>query len=194
MKTPEFLTIGRYPSDPSQQPQPISWRVLSKGNGVALLISERILDYLPFSSNGKNDWESSDLRKWLNEEFLLNAFSEEEREHLIPFEEGESVSLLGFNDYFDFKLFPNYKALKAEYTEFARKRIESVNGFPTKDAFGFWWLKTPNKEGPFPNSCNPNFHPDENTYVFHVCNTGKLNGFKIASSADGVRPLIRIKL
>lgn len=49
-------------------------------DGRALLLSRYILDAKPFNDEAKVvHWDSCSLRKWLNGEFLNNAFTEEEQ-------------------------------------------------------------------------------------------------------------------
>ena len=73
--------------------QPISWRVLEKKTGKALLFSEKLVDsqlYFHTDSNRKagtatvyaNNYEKSDIRAWLNESFFLTAFNTEESEKI----------------------------------------------------------------------------------------------------------------
>jgi hypothetical protein len=72
--------------------EPIAWRVLAVEDGRALLISEDILairqyDDLDVTSTDLLDWDAaattwaeSDIRAWLNDEFLNSAFTEEEQQ------------------------------------------------------------------------------------------------------------------
>lgn len=71
--------------------QPILWRVLKTDNGSYTLISEKTLDvkvfedlHSPETENGvthnPNDYSKSDIRKWLNGEFLQSALLTYEKE------------------------------------------------------------------------------------------------------------------
>ena len=59
--------------------------MLKVGNGKAFLISKYCLEAKQFEyETGKDtSWENCSLRKWLNEAFLMTAFSEEERDAII---------------------------------------------------------------------------------------------------------------
>ena len=62
------------------------WRVLSiYDNNTALVISERIINNLPFHFTFSPDvtWENSDIRWYLNEDFL-EIFSCDERDIILP--------------------------------------------------------------------------------------------------------------
>ena len=60
--------------------EPISWIVLDEDEDGFLLISKEVLDGKYFHESVEEvTWETSDIRKWLNEEFYTNAFAEEEK-------------------------------------------------------------------------------------------------------------------
>lgn len=60
----------------------IKWRVLKKCENKALLFSEYILDTKIFNET-TNEYENSYIRKWLNNEFLNNAFTQNEQEKIL---------------------------------------------------------------------------------------------------------------
>lgn len=86
----QYVLFGRYYQD--YLDQPILWRVLGIKNGKALLLSELILDTRPFDNNS-NEWESSDLRSWLNNSFYNNAFSSTEKSAIVRNSDPGSVFL-----------------------------------------------------------------------------------------------------
>ena len=59
---------------------PIKWRVISSSDGYYTLMSEYILANRPF---GYSYWDESEIRKWLNDEFLSSAFTEEEQNDIL---------------------------------------------------------------------------------------------------------------
>lgn len=75
--------------------KPIKWRVLDESDDQLLLISEEVLDAMEFYNNEKeirvindievypNNWEYSNIRKWLNDYFYNLAFNEEEKSLII---------------------------------------------------------------------------------------------------------------
>ena len=83
LSSQDVVSFGKYEQDNnySNGPEDISWYVLKVGNGKAFLISKYCLEAKQFEYEaGKNtSWETCSLRKWLNEAFLMTAFSEEER-------------------------------------------------------------------------------------------------------------------
>lgn len=191
MKKKIIVQFGRYPVDAEGKVvEPISWIVLEKTKEKMVMISEQILDYKEFSANGKNDWEQSDLKKWLNEEFFSQAFNDEEKAKMNDFGENEKVSLISFDDTFNTSYFPNLKSFKAKYTDYAKNKTKNIYGKVTTYEFGFWWLKSANVDYPL----NPHQPFDTTIYVFHICNNGRLNGYMLAKNKEGVRPVICVTI
>ena len=189
MRNKEIIQFGKYYNDAEGKiSAPISWLVISKTKEEMVLLSEQIIDYLPFSKDGNNDYLQSDIRKWLNEDFFNTAFSKEEQAQIIEIDNEDKVSLLSI-DYYDTKYFPTFNSLKAKYSDFAKNKTKNIYGKVTTYEYGFWWLKTPNKEH------SPSSEPlDPHIYVYHICNNGKLNAFMRPENKDGVRPVIKIKI
>lgn len=62
--------------------QAIEWEVIKEyDDGTILVVSKDCVGYMPFDDE-ENIWESSDVRRWLNAEFL-SEFSAEERERIV---------------------------------------------------------------------------------------------------------------
>lgn len=84
--TREVVTLGTYEqdNDNSNGREPIEWIVLDKQADKMLVVSRYILDCKPMVNGfGDADWGSSDLRKWLNNEFYTFAFNENDRTRII---------------------------------------------------------------------------------------------------------------
>ena len=71
--------------------EPIKWRVLQKDSQQAFLLSEYILEAKRFDEDS-NNYEKSEIRKWLNDEFYNVAFTKEERERILPTEIDNSAA------------------------------------------------------------------------------------------------------
>lgn len=83
----EKVTFGSY------QGQDISWLKLAEENGKTLLVSEYVLDAVPYDDSAEKyqwsvqsprpqkdvQWATSSVRTWLNGEFLNAAFSADEQ-------------------------------------------------------------------------------------------------------------------
>ena len=62
----------------------MDWRVLDKKDGKVLLLKDNAFGSTPFDEKGQNvTWESSSVRKWLNNDFLQESFTENERNSIL---------------------------------------------------------------------------------------------------------------
>lgn len=78
----DCIIFGSYEQDNdiANGKEGIEWIVLKKMDGKKLLISKYGLDCQKYNtSKAKATWETCTLRKWLNEDFLNTAFTEEEK-------------------------------------------------------------------------------------------------------------------
>ena len=79
----DTFTFGTYEqdNDSSNGPEPVEWRVLAIEDGRMLVIAVAGLDHRPFNDNVDkgNDWETSDLKRWLENDFPAAAFTDKER-------------------------------------------------------------------------------------------------------------------
>ncbi|MEI6579980.1 MAG: DUF6273 domain-containing protein, partial [Eubacteriales bacterium] len=136
----------------------ITWLVLAVEDGKALLISEKVLEAKPYNDK-KIDmtWETCTLRKWLNDDFLKDAFKIKERDLIIEStllnkdnpkygtpggkDTKDKVFILSFAE--AKKYFANAKAYKAKGTEFAKTnglKIVTDNLYLGNSG---WWLRSP---------------------------------------------------
>lgn len=90
-QTFDKVTFGNY------QGEPISWLKLAEQDGKTLLISEYVLDAVPYGDGDVGyawstisprptadmEWADSSLRAWLNGEFAQAAFNADERGSLV---------------------------------------------------------------------------------------------------------------
>ena len=88
----DYVEIGSYEQDGNFKNgfESIEWLVLEKTDSKVLLISKFGLDCIPFSndndvpntSKSNATWETSNLRKWLNNSFYNKAFSDFEKQYI----------------------------------------------------------------------------------------------------------------
>ena len=116
--------------------RPISWRVFEIKDGKALLISEKGLDARRFNPEGRgSEWKYSELRTWLNSDFLNSAFNAAELGKIDQVD-GESVFLLSKAEVERF--FPDRNSRRCAPTKYAEKRgVEPIDGYAR------WWLRAP---------------------------------------------------
>ena len=97
------------PTPPEPAPQPMQavsvgdiipfggydWRVLEVRGNQALILTDRIITQRQYHAGGGVTWETSDIRQWLNNDFL-NRFSEQERARIA------SSTVINDNNPWDF--------------------------------------------------------------------------------------------
>ena len=154
VKVGDIITFGCYPQTASgTDSTPIEWIVLDRDGSWALLLSKYGLDAKPYNTKRVDiTWEKCSLRKWLNGEFLNQAFSSEERSKIVRVkisnpdnttyktkdgdDTDDQIFLLSIDE--AEKYFATGDARKTEPTAYARS-----NGVWTNDSgYCWWWLRS----------------------------------------------------
>lgn len=83
-KPGDILVFGSYEQDNdlSNGNESIEWIVLDNTDGMLLVVSKDILNYMRYSEE-TTIWEYSELRTWLNGEFYDIAFSDDEKDSIV---------------------------------------------------------------------------------------------------------------
>lgn len=151
----KHLKFGRYEQDGFwyNGKEEISWRVLAIEDGKALLISEKLLDYVQYHDKWEGVvWETCTLRKWLNEDFYKEAFGFFERGKIAlttldnsANAEYDTVSCTDTQDRIFalsvdevLKYFESDEDMEASMTDYASSQDDS---FTLCDRNG-WWLRS----------------------------------------------------
>ena len=95
VKVGDYITFGHYEQDnkTGNGKEPIEWLVLEVRGNQALVISKYGLDSKPYNTSPTDvTWETCSLRKWLNGEFLNNAFTSGEQTAIIMTKVDNSAS------------------------------------------------------------------------------------------------------
>lgn len=132
---------------------PLMFTVIDERDHEVLVICQNGIDVKPFNTKDTEvTWDDCSLRKWLNEEFLINAFSFDERQYIV-----KSSVLTSPN-----RLYPNKKKIfetedyiflldevEAElYFLLPEDRIAIMSDriknlvFSDESGYGDWWLRT----------------------------------------------------
>ncbi len=78
--------------------KPIAWKILKTENDRMMLIAEKPVKNLSFHNTLENiTWETSDLRQWLNGEFL-KEFSNDQKKQILT-QNGDEIFLLSQDEY-----------------------------------------------------------------------------------------------
>lgn len=153
------ISFGTYEQDGDETngKEPIEWVVsetwMTNNKHVVMLISEKCLFVAPFNEKLEEvTWATCSLRKYLNNEFVEDAFSEDEQAILL---ENQMQTLPNPNftepttgittkdrvfipDYGDYNEFDMFIDERAELTEAAKKSAEGLEKYIENS----WWLRT----------------------------------------------------
>ncbi len=153
-----FFGVYEQNGNDSDGKEPIEWTVLESDGEKALIISRYGLDCIPYNTEGEETtWESSSLRKWLNETFFENAFSGDEQKKII-----DTVVLSDINPEFETsggnetldRIFLLSITEAEKYYEDDESRICAATSYAVslgatvwndggKERICWWWLRTP---------------------------------------------------
>ena len=185
-----FIPFGTYPHAPDAEPTPISWRVLDQKDDQILVMSFYPLERRRYrEDNGDCTWETSDIRPWLNGEFLETAFSPEEQERIVPttlhtesnpeygipsgMDTTDRVFLLSYEEVD--RLLPTEEERRCKPTDYAKEQSAFVN-----ENGNTWWIL---------RTVGENAHS-----VTYVNSDGSLNpeGCIVCSDGGTIRPAMWI--
>ena len=190
-KVGETIEFGNYPQEEDGTEKPIEWIVMKNEGNQVLLLSKYVLDAKPYNEEfEKVTWETSDIRKWLNNEFYTTAFNKTEKAKiqasLIKNEDNSEYGTSGENDTEDKvfllsekeaeTLFSNEEERIAKATEYAEK-----SGVYDEEKGAWWWLRSPGYNS---------------KYAAVVYNDGWVlgSGDSVYDNDDGVRPALYLNL
>ncbi len=193
----DYITFGKYEQDNdlSNGKEELEWLVIDKTEDKILVISKYVLDCIPYSDSATDiTWELSPLRRWLNKDFIADAFAyEEEREILIsPVTAQKSkyskcdpgkttkdrVFILDTTE--TIKYMDSYSARVCKATPYAIARgVYVASGEFEGNAL--WWTRSPGSKY---QDYAANIGVDGE--IFHY-------GYKVTEPDIGVRPVIWIK-
>lgn len=198
-KVGDKVTYGRYVTDEEfdEYETPIEWIVADKKDDEYFLVSSYILETKKYNEIYEScDWTNCSLRKWLNEDFYINSFNDEEKKFMVVQKTNikkyattseinnerlittEKVSLLSSEDVTTF-----LKPLSLENTSSTmHARKEGLLIFNMFDFSSFYWLKE-------------NGYDDKMALYETPYGDRYISSFGLAVDTDyiGVRPTIRVK-
>ncbi len=221
-KVGEIVNFGSYEQDnnTSNGKEEIEWQVLEKQDNKILLISRYALDCKLYDSEHEVTtynylkpkcvtWENSTLREWLNDDFINDAFSSDERlviaETKVTAEKNPEYSTDPGNDTTDKifllsineanKYFTTDESRKCVPTDYAIEQGAYISDSFTSDgkATCWWWLRSPGSDES--NSAYVAHNGFVNNYGHTVsCSLrgGQLYGYRDADSC--IRPSLWVNI
>ena len=150
------VKFGDYYKNCNDKLYPLYWHVFDVDDSKVYLITARVIDCVPFYTDGQPMfWSASYIRQWLNDDFYNTAFSDEEKELLCL----EKLSILNnsnlglsagrFAEETEDKVFlmtanqandASQSILRAQVSPYAKEKGVFVE--PKYD-YGMWWLMSP---------------------------------------------------
>lgn len=172
--------------------QEIAWLVLAREDGKLLLMSKYCLDCKQYNESGEAcTWETSSIRSWLNNSFLVEAFDTYEQARIATTSVGAHANPEIDSSYAGNKTDDKIFLLSIEELTYYFKTPEERQAFPTeiavhngagydRDIEGgpcWWWLRTPGQD---------------NSRATDVKSGGAINyeGYGVASRNFSVRPAL----
>lgn len=201
----DTITFGNYwqedtnddgETNTDDEKKPIRWRVLSVEGDDAFLMADQAIESRPFDEEGSAvTWEKCSLRKWLNEDFIKEAFTEEEQAAIMETtvvnkdneeyntEAGadtqDKIYLLSIDEAADTQYgFEESDKAAFHQTSPAREVAQTMYSSEAYNAF-FWWLRSPGKENCVSNVGMAGDGDSEGTF---------------AQTYGAVRPVLHLKL
>lgn len=145
----------------------LTWKILDITEKGYICLANKFEDNMKFD-NSSNDWRSSSLRKYLNEDFCEKLSAEIGEENIIPFERN-LLSLDGQEEYGFCK--DKVSLLNVDEYRKYRKLIPNANYW--------WWLITPDST-PFNG---------DSAWVRVVSSSGLIDD-RLCNGNGGVRPFV----
>ena len=136
----DVIKFGSYEQDGDilNGKEPIEWRVLEVEGDRAYVVSEKGLDAHAFNEDADdgNDWNSSDLKAWLEEDFASQAFTDDEMNEIDG-----TPTLLSDDE--------AYRYFYSDECRICMPTQQAVNNGVRKDDHSgacSWWLRSPDDD------------------------------------------------
>ena len=158
------VTFGQYPQGANGEVEPLVWRVLAVENGMALLITDKLIDAIPYNKEyTKVTWETCTLRKWMNNDFISKAFGFNQQARIATVTNQnpnnpeyktkgghatqDRIFALSIDE--AKKYFRDYDDRMAAPTGYAKKQgcyVSDDYSLSTGEKTGWWWLRSPGSD------------------------------------------------
>ncbi len=134
----DTIYFGKYEQDnDTDKKEKIEWYILDESDGKIFLLSKCALDCIKYKEDNKGTtWETSDARKWLNENFFESAFTDTEKKYIqtttvIPDKSIEKD--LNFGNVTNDKIFLLSKAEVEKYLKDIDRKLCKVTEYAVKN-------------------------------------------------------------
>lgn len=189
----DIIVLGTYDQDSVDGKDDVQWLVLDKRDSKYLLTTQYCLWGLPYNTDYTEvTWETSTIRKWLNEEFIYEIFNEQEidliEETQITTKGNDEYSTQGGNDTLD-KLFLLSAEEVEQYFDSEDDRVLHPTWYAERYGINvnsnysssWWWLRTPGNLQDAVATVDPK-------------GTISMFGHDVSSTTGGLRPALWIDI
>lgn len=119
------------------------WKILAKGNGRVLILSDKCVSSMMYNEeNEATTWETCSLRKWLNETYINEAFSESEKKFILSSKikngKNKTHGTAGGKDTMDSVFLLSLDEVNQYLPEITNRFATLADGTKTD-----WWLRSP---------------------------------------------------
>ncbi len=130
------IYFGLYPNKDNKD-ELIEWDILEEKDGNALIITHNIIDSIIYDKQHR-DYEKSDIRSWLNNDFYNKAFNNDQKEKII-------MTTIGYEFHDHHEIFPEYKKVEDNIfllqTDEVKKYRDLLFESSRWDESSWWLLK-----------------------------------------------------
>ena len=152
----QIIEFGSYEQDnnPGNGKEPIKWRVLATEEDRTLVVSDIALDTMAYEEDVESwenpdlSWETASVRKWLNDDFFNEAFSEEEKDQILvvnletndkagDHHTEDHVFLLSIDEVK--KYFQSNQDMACRGSEYGLAKCDGAT--LEENGYVFWWLR-----------------------------------------------------
>ena len=190
----DTVSFGKYEQDydTSNGKEDIKWLVLDKKDDAVLVISKHVLEDKSF---GRNDdtWETCSLRKWLNGDFINDAFSPEEQSKLqitnVSADKNPKFDVDSGNATMDNIFLLSAPEAEKYFASDEARKADLYSSVSNMYRYDGWWLRTPGAA----------LGADGKTYQrFGSMYVGSIGAISLSGNSggatNGVRPAMWISL
>lgn len=188
--------FGCYKYFRMEEEQRIEWEIVCIENDKVLLLSVNCLDSRCFNRHGSDcSWKNSDIRSWLNGDFVHEAFSDMERKLIVPCSCEASANPIrsdrrcGGSGCDEDKIFLLSLEQLKKYSIPVSKRLSPATPYAKKQGifygrndFANWWLRT------------PGYNASSEMFVRYYDGEPDNIGHTADSDSHGVRPAMWVDL
>ncbi len=189
----EYIEFGKYRQKTVGIEEPIEWLVLDVNDKEALLVSRYGLDCIPYNHEYVDiTWENCDLRKWLNNDFLNKAFSEDERRRIrlseVVNDDNPKYGTPGGNNTRDWVFCLSLEEANRYFKNNSERKCQPTPAAAWRGASSNWWLRSPGHRRSIGSSSNVSAGAGS-----LVKPDGRLDlcGYFVSESCGAVRPALR---